>query len=132
MRPLVVVEARQASLCEALAYMTSFLKAQSLGRADDIFFQLAPIGAKVALTSAPALRDIGRLPARHFARLAVTEANKDPNYVVPMSAPTKEARSAAGAEQWKKLPPKKKEKEVGSCVEIKIRAPHAIDATLSP
>jgi hypothetical protein len=62
----------------------------------------------------------------------VSEAKKDPNYVVPISAPTKEARSAAAAARWKKWPAKKREKVVESCVEIKFRAPHAIDATLSP
>ena len=131
-RPLVVVEARKASLCEALAYTTGIYRAQSLGRADDIFFQLAPVGAKVALTSAPALRDIGRLPAGHFARLAVSEAKKDPNYVVPISEPTREARSAAAKDAWDRKPAARRKKDVGSCVEIKIRAPHAIDAIFSP
>ena len=122
-RPLAVVKGgEKASLCEGLAYTTGFYRARSLGRADAIFFQLAPIGAKVVLTSAPALRDIGRLPAGHFARLAVSEAKKDPNYVVPVSTATKEdefeSRSAGQKKRWERMPPKKKEKAVESCVEI--------------
>ena len=140
-RPLIIVKGgNQASLCEALAYTTGFYRARSLGRADAIFFQGAPVGAKMALTSAAALKDIERLPARHPLRLAAAKAKKDPNYVVPVSTATEEEmsekRSAAAAKGWRDMQPKKKkkllEKKVGSCVELKFRAPHSIDAALSP
>jgi hypothetical protein len=48
---------------------------------------------------------------------------------IPASEVTTAARSAAATEAHRRMPLKKKKKEVGSCVEIKFRAPHAIDAT---
>ncbi len=110
-RPLAVVKGgEKASLCEGLAYATAFMQARRLGRADAIFFQAAPAGTKMALTSAPALRDIGRLPSRHILRLAAAEAKKDPNYVVPVSTATKEDKQRQGKDDFRNMKPAARKK----------------------
>ncbi len=131
--PMAIVEGGiQASRAEAVSFGAMFGEAQALGLVDQIIVQGPPIGAPAKLLSAPVEREIRRLPADHALQRMLRELKNDPNYAVQLSEPTKEARSAAAADAWERKPAAKKKKEVGSCVQIKIRAPHAIDATLSP
>ena len=103
-------------------------EAQALGLVDDIIVQGPPAGAPAKLLSKPVARAIERLPADHALRDMLRKLKEDPGYVRQLSEPTREARSAAARDAWDRKPAAKKKKEVGSCVEIKIRAPHAIDA----
>ena len=128
--PMAIVEGGiQASRAEAVSFGAMFGEAQYLGLVDQIIVQGPPIGAPAKLLSAPVEREIRRLPADHALQRMLRELKNDPNYAVQLSEPTKEARSAAAADAWERKPAAKKKKEVGSCVQIKIRAPHAIDAT---
>ncbi len=131
--PMVVVEGGiQASRAEAVSFGAMFGEARALGLVDQIIVQGPPMGAPAKLLSAPVEREIRRLPAGHALQRMLRELKEDPNYARELSEPTKEARSAAGKDAWDRRPAKSKEKQVTSCVQIKIRAPHAIDATLSP
>ena len=131
--PMVVVKGGiQASRAEAVSFGAMFGEARALSLVDQIIVQSPPIGAPAKLLSAPVEREIRRLPAGHALQRMLRELKEDPGYVRQLSAPTKEARSAAATDAWERKPAAKKKKEVGSCVEIKIRVPHAIDATSSP
>ena len=129
--PMAIVEGGiTASRAEAVSFGSMFGEARALDLVDDIIVQGPPIGAPAKLLSAPVERAIRRLPADHALRRMLRELEKDPNYAVQLSAPTKAARSAAAKEGWDRKPAAKKKKVVEICVEIKIQAPHAIDATL--
>ena len=131
--PMAIVEGGiTASRAEVVSFGAMFAEALALGLVDDIIVQGPPIGAPAQLLSKPVARAIERLPADHALRDMLRKLKEDPGYIRQLSEPTREALSATAKERWDRKPAAKKKKEVGSCVEIEFRAPHAIDATLSP
>ena len=131
--PMAIVEGGiTASRAEAVSFGSMFGEARALSLVDDIIVQGPPIGAPAKLLSAPVERAIRRLPAGHALRDMLNKLKEDPDYVRKLSEPTKAAKSAAATDAWERMKPKTKKKEVGSCVQITFRAPHAIDATSSP